>query len=92
MPDPQKQGGNSQTLCIEFPELTFSAVEQSQGRATVIRFRMLNSEVKLGDVLLVLDGSDIRFHGLIGSVEPDGWAIASDRKGSTIPADISRPA
>ncbi len=89
MPDSQKQGGNSQTLCIEFPDLQFTSLEQSQGNATVIRFRTRNSEVRFGDVLLVLDGPDIRFHGLIGQIDGDGWAVATDRRGSTIPATVS---
>ena len=86
MPDSQKQGGNSQTLCIELSELQFETVEQDQGCATVIRFQLHNQTVKIGDVLLVLEGPDIRFHGLIGAIDVQGWALAADRRGSNIPA------
>ena len=86
MPDSQKQGGNSQTLCVELSDLNFEIVEQSQGLATAIRFQLLNKSIKIGDVLVVLDGSDIKFHGMIGSIDEKGWAVAVDRRGSTMPA------
>ena len=89
MPESQRQRGNSQTLCIELNELDFVAVEQCGGRATVIRFRVHNTDVKMGDVLLVLSGPDIRFHGMISGLDPEGWAVASDPEGSTIPASAS---
>ena len=85
MPDSQKQGGNSQTLCVEIGDRAFEAVEQDQGHATVIRFQLLNQSINIGDVLVVLDGSEVRFHGMIGAIEDGGWAVAADRRGSTIP-------
>jgi hypothetical protein len=84
MTQSEKGLGNSQTLCIDFDELEFESLEQSEGHATVIRFRVHNDTVFRGDTLLVLDGPEIRFHGLISSIE-DGWAVASDRRGSSIP-------
>jgi hypothetical protein len=86
MQDSQTQGGNSQTLCTELADLQFETVERSEGHSTVIRFRIENRAVKIGDVLLVLEGDEIRFHGLIGSIDDKGWAVAADRRGSTIPA------
>jgi hypothetical protein len=85
MPDTQKQGGNSQTLCVDVQELDYSALEESGGHATVVRFRLNNREVRIGDVLLVLGGGDILFHGMIGRIEPEGWATAEDRRGSALP-------
>ncbi len=41
----------------------------------------------MGDVLLILDGEEIQFHGFIGGIE-DGWAVAADRNGSTLPAGV----
>jgi hypothetical protein len=38
-------------------------------------------------VLLVLSGSEIHFHGMIGQIA-DGYAIASDPRGSLLPATI----
>jgi hypothetical protein len=86
MSQKEKGLGNSQTLCVALAELEFEAIEEEEGHATVIRFRVRNEAVRRGDALLVLDGSDIRFHGLIGSVDESGWAIATDRRGSSIAA------
>jgi hypothetical protein len=85
MPDTEAQGGNSQTLCTELADLQFETMESSGGHSTVIRFRLDNRSVRMGDVLLVLEGDEIRFHGLIGSIDEKGWAVAADRRGSTIP-------
>jgi hypothetical protein len=44
--------------------------------------------VQAGDVLLVLAGTEIHFHGMIGVVSEDGSAIATDRRGSLLPATV----
>ena len=85
MPESQKQAGNSQLLCIEFDELEFEIVERVQTIATSIRFLILNKAIKIGDVLLVLDGPEIKFHGMIDSIDEKGWGVAVDR-GSSLPA------
>ncbi len=72
---------------MELPELCFETVEKIADHAAVIRFRLKNLDVKLGDVLLVLDGTEVRFHGLIQSID-NGWAVAADRRGSTIPVTV----
>ena len=85
MPESEKQAGNSQLLCIEFHELNFEIVERVQSIATSIRFQILNKSIKMGDVLLVLDGPEIKFHGMIDSIDEKGWGSAVDR-GSSLPA------
>ena len=40
-----------------------------------------------GEVLLVLAGDEIQFHGFINHIA-DGWALAADTTGSTLPASI----
>ncbi len=87
MPENQNQSANSQTLAIDVDEFSFDTLEQRDGVATVIRFKVENPEVKPGDVLVILLDKEIHFHGLIGKIE-DGWAIASDRHGSLLPAVI----
>jgi len=88
MPESKRSLGNSQTLWTELSALTFEAVEQAAGRATVIRFRLHNESVRRGDVLVILEGADIRFHGMITSIDEGGWAVASDCRGSNLPAGI----
>jgi hypothetical protein len=88
MPDSERSLGNAQTLWTELSALEFEVLEQSSGYATVIRFRLLNEQIRPGDVLVVLEGPEIRFHGMITSVDDEGWAAAADRHGSTIPAGI----
>jgi hypothetical protein len=46
-----------------------------------------NPGVQAGDVLLVLSGEDIQFHGFINNIA-DGWATAADKRSSTLPASV----
>lgn len=85
MPEEQNSGNNSLTYVVGAEDFDFETVEQENGRATVVRFRMDDPRYHAGDVLLVLSGTDIHFHGLIGSIG-DGWAIASDHRDSLLPA------
>ena len=83
---PEGYSENSNTLVVEAEKFSFETLTQENGHATMIRFRLQNPEVRPGDVLLVLSGSDIYFHGLIGRVE-EGSAIATDR-GSLLPSSV----
>ncbi|HLE62192.1 MAG TPA: hypothetical protein VI750_03585 [Pyrinomonadaceae bacterium] len=87
MPDEQRVANNSQTYLVEADTFSFETVEQQNGQAIVVRFQLDNSRYHAGDVLLVLSGSEIHFHGMISQIA-DGWAIASDRRGSLLPATI----
>ena len=78
---------NSQTVVVDAATFDFVTLEQENGNATVIRFKVENSDVRAGDVLLVLSGSDIHFHGMIGRIE-DGYGVATDRRGSLLPATV----
>src|SRR4249919_3612398 len=82
---PQNNTPNSQTLVINATEFSYLAEEQENGFATRVRFRLDNPRVSPGDVLLILSGADIVFHGLIGGIE-NGFGIATDRSGSQLPA------
>ena len=88
MPDTQQQGGNSQSLVVDLAELEYEVTERAGGMATAIRFRLHNKLVRVGDVLVVLEAAEIRFHGMILNIEAEGWAVAVDRHGSTIPARV----
>ena len=83
---PEGYSENSNTLVVEAEKFAFETVSQENGNATVIRFQLQNPEIRAGDVLLVLSGSDIHFHGLIGRVE-EGSAIATDRR-SLLPSGL----
>jgi hypothetical protein len=87
MPDEQRVANNSQTYVVSADDFSFEMIEQTNGQATVVRFRLDTERYHAGDVLLVLSGSDIHFHGMIGSLS-DGFAIASDRRGSLLPATV----
>ena len=78
---------NSQTVVVDAASFSFETIEQENGNATVIRFKVDNPDVRAGDVLLVLSGSEIHFHGMIGQVE-EGYAVAADRRGSLLPATV----
>ncbi|HEV7860846.1 MAG TPA: hypothetical protein VGO91_19670 [Pyrinomonadaceae bacterium] len=87
MPDEQRTANNSQTYVVGADEFSFETIEQLNGQATVVRFRLEDPRYHAGDVLLVLSGSEIHFHGMIGSLA-DGWATASDPRGSLLPATV----
>ena len=87
MPNQPDYTNTSQTVVVDADTFEFETLEQQNGHATVIRFHVENPDVRAGDVLLVLSGSDIHFHGMIGRTE-DGQAIATDRRGSLLPATV----
>jgi hypothetical protein len=87
MPDEQRVANNSQTYAVNADEFVFEAIKQENGQATVIKFRLEDPRYQAGDVLVVLSGSEIHFHGMIGQIL-DGWAIASDHRGSLLPATV----
>lgn len=87
MPDDQRVANNSQTYVVAADDFYFETLEQENGQATVVRFQLEDPRYHAGDVLLVLSGSDIHFHGMIGQVA-DGWAIATDRRGSLLAATV----
>ena len=88
MPEPQNYTNTSQTVVVDADTFDFETVEHENGRATVVRFKVNNPNVQAGDVLLVLAGTDIHFHGMIGVVSEDGSAVATDRRGSLLPATV----
>ena len=87
MPDAQRTATHSQTYVVDANEFSFETIEEKNGQATVIRFPIDDTRYYAGDVLLVLSGTDIHFHGMIGKTEA-GWAIATDQRGSLLPATV----
>jgi hypothetical protein len=87
MPEEQRTANNSQTYAVSAEDFQFEAIEQQNGQATVIRFRLEDPRYHAGDVIVVLSGTDIHFHGMIGQLA-DGWAVASDHRGSLLPATV----
>ena len=87
MPDEQRVANNSQTYAVDANDFAFEAIKQENGQATVIKFRLEDPRYQAGDVVVVLSGSEIHFHGMIGQIS-DGWAIASDHRGSLLPATV----
>lgn len=87
MPDEQRTANNSQTYVVNADDFSFETLEQENGQATVVRFPLVDPRYHAGDVLLVLSGSDVHFHGMIGSLG-EGLAIATDRRGSLLAATV----
>ncbi|MCC6329945.1 MAG: hypothetical protein IT174_15640 [Acidobacteria bacterium] len=76
-----------QTLSFNADSFEFEAVAHDNGNATIIKFPVDEKKVSPGDVVVVVSGEDISFHGLIGKIE-DGYAFASDPKGSLLPVGV----
>lgn len=87
MPDEQRVANNSQTYAVDAGHFSYETLEQNNGQATVIRFPLEDSRFHAGDVIVVLSAGEIHFHGMIGRLA-DGWATATDRRGSLLPASI----
>lgn len=78
---------HSKTLAVEVEGFSYQTVQQQNGRASVIRFELRNPEIKPGDALVVLSGSDILFHGLIMKVD-QGWATCGARDSLLMPDTV----
>jgi hypothetical protein len=87
MPDEQRVANNSQTYVVDADEFSYDTVEQTNGQATVIRFSLEDTRFHAGDVVVVLSAGEVHFHGMIGRLA-DGWATATDRRGSLLPATV----
>ena len=74
-----------QTLSFNADTFEYEAVTADNGNATIIKFPVDQKLNSPGDVVVVLSGDEIIFHGIIGKIE-DGYAFASDPKGSLLPA------
>ena len=77
----------SQTLSFDADSFDFEAVSSDNGNATVIKFTVDEKKVSPGDSIVVVSGSEVMFHGMIGKIE-NGYAYASDPKGSLLPAGV----
>ncbi len=78
---------NAQSLVIEKKDFDYITVEEANGKATSVKFQVMNPSISIGDVLVVLEGTDILFHGILNRME-DGWATASDPRDSLLAATI----
>jgi len=77
-----------QTLSFNADTFDYEAVSSENGNATIIKFKVDQKLYSPGDVVVVLgEGEEITFHGIIGKIE-DGYAFASDPKGSMLPAGV----
>jgi len=74
-----------QTLSLNADTFDYESVASDNGNATVIKFHVDEKQVSPGDVVVVVSGDDISFHGIIGKIE-NGEAYASDPKGSLLAA------
>ena len=79
--------GFCQTLSFNADTFEFEAVAHENGNATTIKFPIDDKLYSPGDVVVVVAGDEINFHGIIGKIE-EGYAFASDPKGSMLPAGV----
>ena len=76
-----------QTISFNAETFDFEAVAHENGNATIIKFPIDERQFSPGDVVVVVNDDEVAFHGLIGKIE-DGFAFASDPKGSLLAAGI----
>lgn len=88
MAEQQQASLSSRTYVVGAGDFEFETVQQNNGVATMVRFKLNDTSYGPGDILLVLDGADIHFHGMIGVVDDDQMALASDPRGSLLPATV----
>ena len=75
-----------QTLSFNAETFEYETVASENGNATIIKFPVDEKMYSPGDVVVVVSGENISFHGMIGKIE-DGYAYVADPKGSLLPAD-----
>lgn len=88
MPESNSSLSNAKSLVIEKNDFDYITLEQADDKATTIKFQVMNPSITIGDVLVILDGTDILFHGMLSRME-DGWATASDPRGSQLPVTLT---
>ena len=76
-----------QTISFNADTFEYESVAQENGNATIIKFPIDEKKFSPGDVVVVVSGEDVSFHGLIGKIE-DGFAFASDPRGSLLSAGV----
>jgi hypothetical protein len=77
-----------QTLSFSADTFEYEPVASENGNATIIKFPIDEKLNSPGDVVVVVtNDGEINFHGIIGKIE-NGYAYASDPKGSLLPAGI----
>jgi hypothetical protein len=76
-----------QTISFNADHFDYETVNQENGNATMIKFPIDDARYSAGDVVVVLDDAEVRFHGIIGKIE-SGYAFAYDPKGSLLPGTI----
>ena len=75
-----------QTLSFNTETFEYETVASENGNATIIKFPVDEKMYSPGDVVVVVSGENISFHGMIGKIE-DGYAYVADPKGSLLPGD-----
>ncbi len=76
-----------QTISFNADNFEYETVNHENGNATMITFQIDEKLYSPGDVVVVLDGGEIVFHGVLGKIE-NGKAYAYDPKGSLLPATV----
>ncbi len=76
-----------QTISFNANNFEYQTVNHENGNATMIKFDIDYTLYSPGDVVVVLSGDEIVFHGIIGKIE-DGCAFAYDPKGSLLSATV----
>ncbi|HQU84161.1 MAG TPA: hypothetical protein PKY59_13585 [Pyrinomonadaceae bacterium] len=76
-----------QTLSFNADNFDYDVVSQENGNATIIKFAIDEKQYSPGDVVVVLQDSEIVFHGIIGKIQ-EGEAYASDPRGSLLAATV----
>ncbi len=83
-PDSRSTISLAKTICFLAETFDYETLEQENGKATVIKFPLSDPQYNAGDILVIMDGEEITFHGMIGQIA-DGFAIASDKRASMLP-------
>jgi hypothetical protein len=76
-----------QTISFDADTFEYEVVTQDNGNATIIKFPIDEKLYSPGDVVVVVNKDQVNFHGIIGKIE-DGYAFATDPKGSLLPAGV----
>lgn len=76
-----------ETLSVSINNFEYETITHENGNSTLIKFKIDDSRYSPGDVVVILDGANIIFHGIIGKIE-DKFAYASAPRGSLLPSTV----
>lgn len=87
-PESRSNISTARTFCFLEEGFDYETIDAINGNASVIKFKLEDMGANPGDILVIMNGEEIHFHGMIGSIDEDNFGYATDARGSLLPATV----